>query len=127
MFDSLVFSIVTTFWEIFSGIEIPNDRHRLTEQAHAKGIGRHSPKEIEAMGLKDLAAISTFLGNKKFMFGDTATELDSVVFGFMCIILYCHFFTFKEKVEKTMPNLVCHTELMIKKYWPDWKDCIYKQ
>ena len=37
--------------------------------------------EIEEMGWNDIQALSTFLGQKDFMFGDTPTELDAVVFG----------------------------------------------
>ena len=33
------------------------------------------------MGWKDIQALSTFLGQKNFMFGETPTELDAVVFG----------------------------------------------
>ena len=37
--------------------------------------------EIEEMGWKDIQALSTFLSEKDFMFGETPTELDAVVFG----------------------------------------------
>lgn len=37
--------------------------------------------EIEEMGWKDIQGLSTFLGQKDFMFGETPTELDAVVFG----------------------------------------------
>ena len=33
------------------------------------------------MGWKDIQALSTFLSEKDFMFGETPTELDAVVFG----------------------------------------------
>ena len=48
-----------------------------------QGIGRHSKEEIEKIGLDDLTAASNILGDKPFFFGDKASVLDCVVFGFL--------------------------------------------
>jgi hypothetical protein len=58
-------------------------------QANGQGIGRHSKEEVRKMEIEDLKALSDFLGSKTFMMGtEEPTELDWVVFGFMCQVLY---------------------------------------
>ncbi len=80
------------------------------------------------MGLKDLHDLSKFLGSKDYMFGgEEPTEIDCVLFGFMCMFLYC---TDKDKIYvktilKKYSNLVKFTERIKEKYWPDWNDCLY--
>lgn len=100
----------------------------VAKQTYAQGMGRHSPQEIQEMGLKDIEDLSKFLGTKEYMFGDEEpTEIDCVLFGFLCVILYC---TPKEKVYvqttlKKHQNLVKFTERIKEKYWPDWNECLY--
>ena len=54
---------------------------KIKKQAVGQGIGRHTRKEVEAMGIADLKTISDYLGEKTFMMGDEPIELDCVVFG----------------------------------------------
>ena len=90
-------------------------------------MGRHSPKEIESMGMKDLQDLSDFLGEKDFIFGQEPSEIDGVLFGFMCQILYCHpkNNSLVQKVIRDHRNLVRYTERMKEKYWPDWNQCLF--
>ncbi|KAJ1358454.1 hypothetical protein KIN20_016882 [Parelaphostrongylus tenuis] len=39
----------------------------------AQGIAKNTPEEVAMIAEKDLDAISTFLGNKKYFFGDKPT------------------------------------------------------
>lgn len=47
-------------------------------QAH--GIGRHAVPDIYAFGAADLAALSTQLGDKSFMFGNKPSGLDAIAY-----------------------------------------------
>ncbi len=98
------------------------------KQVYAQGMSRHTTQEVEQMGIEDLKALSTLLGSKPFMMGNAPTELDAVVFGFMCMVLYCSpkSSPYRQKAEKDLKNLVEHTDRMIAKYWPDWEDARYK-
>ena len=102
--------------------------NKMTKQAVAQGTGRHARPEIEKMGIENLNALSTFLGDKEFMMGDQPTELDCVLFGFMCVFLHCtpkdNIYT--QKIEKELNNLRQHADRMIELYWPDWQDVCYK-
>lgn len=82
---------------------------RMKSQVRAQGLGRHSPEEVIEMGLKDLRAISTFLGiyqplipppchhngtdgsfagTKLFLMGDRPIEVDCAMFGILAQIVW---------------------------------------
>jgi glutathione S-transferase len=56
-------------------------------QLKGHGIGLHSQDEIHAIGRKDLGAIADFLGDKPFLMGGTATEIDAIAYGFLANIV----------------------------------------
>jgi hypothetical protein len=56
-------------------------RIQLKESAWGQGMGRHTKEEVYEMGLKDLRALSAYLGTKPYFTGDKVTELDCVAFG----------------------------------------------
>lgn len=78
-------------------------------QASAQGMGRHSQEEVIEMGMKDLRAMSAYLGTfeglkqimnfaianfsskgiKPYFMGDTPTEMDCAMFGMLAMIVWC--------------------------------------
>jgi len=52
-------------------------------------MGRHTEAEVIEMGIKDLKALSAFLGSKQFFMGQKATEVDCTMFGFLALGLWC--------------------------------------
>jgi glutathione S-transferase len=46
----------------------------------AQGMGRHTEEEVHQIGCTDLAAVSDFLGQKLFFFGDKPTGVDATVY-----------------------------------------------
>ncbi len=101
----------------------------VAKQTVAQGMGRHTRPEVEEMGLKDLEALSTFLGTKKFMMGEEPTELDCAMFCFMCMILYCspESNIYARKIKSDYSNLTQFSARMVDKFWPDWEDVCYKE
>ena len=81
------------------------------------------------MAFKDIESLSTFLGDKEFMFGSSPTELDCTVFGMLAMVLYCHpqNSEFYLKITKDHQNLVKLADRIKLKYWPDWEQCIDKR
>ena len=47
---------------------------------HGQGMGRHTSQEILAFGRADFKAISDYLGDKSYFFGDTPSSIDAVIF-----------------------------------------------
>lgn len=62
-------------------------KQTVVNQMIGQGIGRHSNEEIHEIASADLAAISEFLGNKPFFFGDHPTGADATVFGYVTNII----------------------------------------
>uniref|UniRef100_A0A0K0CSR4 GST N-terminal domain-containing protein n=1 Tax=Angiostrongylus cantonensis TaxID=6313 RepID=A0A0K0CSR4_ANGCA len=50
-------------------------RKRIMNAAMAQGMARNTPEEVVILAKKDLDAMSIFLGNKKYFFGDKPTTV----------------------------------------------------
>lgn len=61
---------------------------KFRRQLKARGLGRHSPEEILAMGKADLDAASCFLADKPYFLGDKPSGLDACAFGFLGVSVY---------------------------------------
>ena len=48
-----------------------------------QGIGRHAFEDVMKRASKDIAAISALLGDSKYLGGDTLTEADCSLYGFL--------------------------------------------
>ncbi|KAF7633666.1 hypothetical protein Mgra_00006973 [Meloidogyne graminicola] len=91
---------------------------------HAQGYGRHSNMEIEEIAKKDLMALSTFLGEKPYFFGNQPSTLDAIAFGFLAASLYVprNMKEINQFIEKSTPNLFDFVKRMKEKFWPDWNE-----
>lgn len=58
------------------------------KQLEAQGMGRHAVADIYALGKADIDALATFLGDKPYMMGEQACELDAIAYSFVanCIV-----------------------------------------
>ncbi|XP_070540917.1 failed axon connections homolog [Ptychodera flava] len=94
-----------------------------TLQSH--GIGRHSRDEIYDIAENDIRALSSFLGDKQFFFGDEGTEIDASIFGLMAVFAYEMQDSPQQKlIQGDCKNLLEYCERIKEKYWPDWNNCI---
>ena len=66
---------------------MPLLRYRLNGTAVGQGMGRHTKEEVYEMGLKDLRALSAYLGDKPYFTGEKVTELDCAAFGSLAQLL----------------------------------------
>ena len=71
-----------------------------------QGMGRHGLKEIHAFGAADLKAMSDYLVDKKFFFGDNATSIDATIFGILDCIIVPSLDTALKRAALTHDNLV---------------------
>ncbi|XP_052722081.1 failed axon connections homolog [Crassostrea angulata] len=94
------------------------------KQSYAQGVGRHTEEEVMQVMDEDLQALSKFLGKKKFMLGEQASQTDCAVFGMLSQIHWHSFGGAGEKLYKKYPNLIAYCERMKAEFWPDWDDCI---
>jgi len=87
-----------------------------------QGIGRLSQEEVDEVAKKDLTALSTFLGEKRYLFGDRPSTIDATLFGHLCQITDTPLASDKIKpyMEQSTPNLVEFVKRVKAEYWPDW-------
>jgi glutathione S-transferase len=51
-------------------------------------MGRHSKKEIHALGCRDITALADFLGHKPYLMGEQPCSLDAVAYSFLANLLW---------------------------------------
>ena len=66
----------------------PFARRGVRRQLKGHGIGVHSGGEIHAIGRRDLGAVADFLGDKPFLMGESATEIDAIAYGLLPNIMH---------------------------------------
>ncbi|BFZ11432.1 hypothetical protein BsWGS_14471 [Bradybaena similaris] len=88
------------------------------------GIGRFTQQEVVKIMEDDLGAISTILGERSFLFGDSVddvTEFDCALFGQLCQLLWQTPGTpVAQIILEKFPNLARFCERIKSAYWPDW-------
>lgn len=89
------------FAQVQAGVKAELDGH---------GIGRHSPADIYAFGCADLDAISDYLGDKPFFFGDKITSLDAALAPIIGNFVYNPFDTAVTAHAKSKANLTAYVE-----------------
>jgi glutathione S-transferase len=87
-------------------------RKRVRNTLHGQGVGRHEREEIYALGAADLAAVSTILGDKSFLFGDRPTLADATAFALLVSIIGPDFESPLKASALGHANLVSYTERM---------------
>uniref|UniRef100_A0A914MJX0 Failed axon connections-like protein n=2 Tax=Meloidogyne TaxID=189290 RepID=A0A914MJX0_MELIC len=104
---------------------IPKKHQYTTKKTlNAQGYGRHSANEIEDIAKKDLMALSTFLGEKPYFFGNQPSTLDAIAFGFLAVSIYVprNLKEINQFIEKSTPNLMEFVKRMKEQFWPDWSE-----
>ena len=92
-------------------------------------MGRHTKEEVERLGVQDLEALSTQLGDNQFMMGDEPTMLDAIAFGSLVMFLDGpeeEVNAYKTAVEEKLTNLGDYHKRMKEKYYSDWDDLLHK-
>lgn len=84
--------------------------------------GRHSDDEQWSFSFQDLQALSDYLGEKKYFFGEEATTIDCTLFGHLAQFLYIPMdFPQKEYMYEHCQNLVRYVDRFKERYWKeDW-------
>lgn len=89
----------------------------MRRQLDAQGIGRHSRAEIYAIGMKDVGAIADFLGDKPFLMGGNATEIDAVAYGILANIMIVPIASPIKDEALRRANLVAFVERIRERYF----------
>ncbi|XP_060068109.1 failed axon connections homolog [Ylistrum balloti] len=101
-------------------------QRQMKKMVYVQGMGRHTPEEIRYIFSEDLKALSTYIGSKKFLFGEEACKFDCAIFGLLANIYWAPFDGLVSSVIKEYPNLCEYCERMKEAFWPDWEEMIQK-
>lgn len=92
-------------------------RNKIRKALYHHGMGRHSVDEIYQMGINDLKALSTFIGEKNFCFGDEPTSIDACVYGFLANIIEVPIASPLQEYAKSQSNLVAYCGRMKQRFY----------
>jgi glutathione S-transferase len=103
-----------------NSIILRNARNNVLQALYKQGMGRHSDEEILEAGERDLKALSDFLADKQYFFGDQPCSLDATAYGILSqMIRVPHFTAPINEKAKTCKNLVDFTNRFHEKYFND--------
>jgi glutathione S-transferase len=92
---------------------------RVREALRAVGAARHSLEEVTLLGERSLSALSLFLGERTYLFGETAAGVDATAFGMVGGILTPFFDSPLRRTALAHANLVAYTGRMMSRFFPD--------
>ena len=111
---------------IVGGAEVPKDselragldqfREVIVSEFNGQGMGRRSDEEVYDLAKRDLDAISDFLGDKPYFFGDEPRSIDAAVYGHLMHVMYVPFESAAKDYGLTKKNLVEYCTRMRDRY-----------
>ena len=94
---------------------------RVRATVFAVGIGRHSEPEITALGVRSLDALSMFLCDKPYLFGDRPCGADATVFAMLAGILTPYFQSELRRRAEGFGTLVAYVDRMMAHFYPEFE------
>ncbi|MFO1125299.1 MAG: glutathione S-transferase family protein [Methylocystis sp.] len=92
-------------------------RRRIAKSLWAQGIGRHSTAEVDELGVRDIDALATLIGDKPYLFGDAPCGADATVFGFLASVLAPMADGAVRDAAMAKPNLVAYRDRIMQAYF----------
>ena len=92
---------------------------RVRDALRAVGAARHSLDEVTGLGERSLSALSVFLGDEPYLFGEKAAGVDATAFAMLAGILTPFFASPLREKALGHANLVAYTGRMMKAFFPE--------
>jgi glutathione S-transferase len=92
-------------------------RRQVIKGSYSQGTGRHTPQEIDAIGIKLLAAVADWLGDQPCMLGAAPRTLDATVYAFLTTLLGAPLEGAILDYARSRTNLVAYQARMQGRYW----------
>lgn len=86
---------------------------------HGHGLGRHANDEAAQILKEDLVAVSRFLADKPFFFGDKPTSVDATAYGVLANIINVPLDTPTARYGRDLPNLIAYCKRMQDRFFSD--------
>jgi glutathione S-transferase len=95
-------------------------RRKIARTLWAEGFGRYSESELHELGVRDVEALSTLLGDKPFLCGEKPCGADATLFGFLALTLDPASASPTRDAALAKANLAAYRDRMMKAYFPDF-------
>jgi glutathione S-transferase len=102
---------------VMTGLVSNAIRRKTIKGSHSQGTARHTPQEIDALGIKLLAAVADWLGDQPCMLGTTPRTIDATVFAFLTTLLGAPLEGAIKDYARSRTNLVAYQARMQARYW----------
>ncbi len=93
-------------------------RKGVLKKLEGHGMGKHTRDEIYTIGCRDLIALSGFLSDKAFFFGDRPTLLDATAYATVYNFLKVPMESPLRSQAQQLSNLVAFCDRMTERYYP---------
>ena len=95
----------------------PLARRGIVSEMRGQGIGRHSAREIHAVGCRDITAVADFLADKPYMLGDQPRSLDATAYAFLANLLWAPVDSPIRRHAQGRPELEAYCRRMKERYY----------
>jgi glutathione S-transferase len=92
-------------------------RQGMKKALQEQGFGAHTKEEIETLAIRDVQAISNFLGDKKYLMGDKPCGADATIFAFVAAILCPVFQSPIRDAGEKCANLRAYRDRLMKEFY----------
>jgi len=97
----------------------PLVRRGFAKHLFERGIARHSPEDVAAMGRADVDALSDWLGDREWFVTDHPTKADATAFGLLAVSIRSPLPTPTCAYARSKPNLVAFVDRVLARYFAD--------
>lgn len=113
--------------QFFEGLPLPLRlivpsivRRAVRKALHAQGLGRHSRAEIDRLGIRDIDALATLIGDKEFLFGDEPCSADATAMAIVAQLAIPLFDTPLHSAIEAHANLIAYHDRAMRRYFPEF-------
>jgi glutathione S-transferase len=100
-------------------IVAPLARRSFTKHLFERGIARHTPAEVAAMGRADVDALADWLGERDWFITDRPTKADATAFGLLAVSIRSPLPTPTCAYARSKPNLAAFVDRALARFFAD--------
>lgn len=107
---------------VLAPVIIPMIRRKWSGHIFERGIARHSPAEVEALGKADIDALATIVAEREWLVADHPTKVDASAFGLLGVTVWAGLETPVCQHARTLTPLVRYLERCRAHWFPELAD-----
>jgi glutathione S-transferase len=105
----------------------PLIRRGFKKHLFERGVARHSPDQVTAMGRADVDALATWLGDREWFVADGPTKADASAFGLLAVSIRSPLTTPVCSYARSKPNLVAFVDRALARFFPEHDATVEEQ